>query len=222
MNESSDRTEIKRALSVASVDFSMDRFLFRRDDWMELHSMVTGKITVDMGKQAGHVQAEIARFSLARSAGEVFELGDDASEELAPLYQTIFKNPFEDPRPDPALAEFGFTRPSVLLVNKVEIVAEYKGFGVGKAAVSRLIETFWRPGWIVALRPFPMQWRRGEKSLEKAVENAAQYGVPTNGKEEDRARVIAVWESMGFRQFKKSDFWLLNPTTKPVPVAGSK
>eukprot|EP01084_Bolivina_argentea_P142726 250704_1 len=86
---------------------------------------------------------------------------------------------------------------NIILISRVEVNKHFKGKQYGRCLVQRITDNFGVGQCRVVLKPFPLQWERVEDTSD---DHKKQF-------EEDRRKVISVWESMGFTQICDSAFW---------------
>eukprot|EP00485_Elphidium_margaritaceum_P008737 CAMPEP_0202703268 /NCGR_PEP_ID=MMETSP1385-20130828/16132_1 /ASSEMBLY_ACC=CAM_ASM_000861 /TAXON_ID=933848 /ORGANISM="Elphidium margaritaceum" /LENGTH=280 /DNA_ID=CAMNT_0049361091 /DNA_START=44 /DNA_END=886 /DNA_ORIENTATION=- len=142
---------------------------------------------------------QMGRLCNAGAVEDDFFVALDAhSQELEDLMPVLdMKNPgiFEDSKQDQGMNEGGSAQ-DVVLLRRVNIIESFRGNGYGKCLAQRIIDNFGTGQCRIVVKPYPLQWEGKED--DEFDENQFQ---------QDKRKVIAVWESMGFRQIGNSEFW---------------
>lgn len=165
-------------------------------------------MTVDLGKRYGEPTGYILNFS-----GKILS-GDDANQPVgvASFYLVDLLRAYEEGEApwevldcyDSSLAHFctlvsaktNLYKPSIqeivgehlgrlLVIGSVEIDQEYRGKGLGRAAVEIVCERFSNYCSLAVLKAFPIQWEG------RVAEGPSQF-------RKDRAKLIAYYRGMGF------------------------
>jgi hypothetical protein len=158
-------------------------------------------------KRAGQILARILRFdecdenSLATGHGDV--------SAIAEVHNEVFENGQNLRR---ELTEgLGIRSRRVLVIDRVEISAEFHRRSLGRAAVDRLIDLFGEDGGAVLLMPFPLQWDDSSWTRDETAREAARMGVPQVTREEALQKLRRPWSEIGFRRLGAGDYYALNP-----------
>ena len=173
---------------------------------------IAGRILIarDEGPtEVGTLECGLLHPEVAEDLGEdLGQVCDAESEEWAEIHKVFFRG--YDVRPN--LAE-RFEMPpgsSLLLVDSVKVKPEFRGRGVGLAAVGRVIDVFAMRSALVVCRPFPMQFssreRRGNPRLVKT-------GRDDSGRDQEAATraLQKYWSRLAFRRVGRSPYYALSP-----------
>eukprot|EP01083_Nonionella_stella_P308598 1089527_1 len=89
---------------------------------------------------------------------------------------------------------------NIVYLDRIEVNKQYGGFGFGRCLIQKIIDSFARGCDAVVLKPFPLQWE---------CRSPSAFVTDKKSFEEDRQKVINVWETMWFYQFggPNSNYW---------------
>jgi GNAT superfamily N-acetyltransferase len=145
----------------------------------------SGAVGVD-GPVIGEIEA--MRLLLAEAEiepGGLADVFDRYSDDLLAYYE-----PLRDARVFDDL--FG----DILIIDRIRIVPEWRGRGIGLAAIAIAIEELGRFCGLVAITPAPTE-PRGMSDVERAS---------------GRRALARHWKKLGFKRVGQSDIWALDPT----------
>ena len=118
-------------------------------------------------QEAGSIHALIIRFAeVDNEEYTVYELGDGVSENIAQVWSVLFD---DDCLKEDVEEEFDVCCTNVFLIDNVQIKPGFHGFGLGRAAVERVIQLFAKDFELVVLKPFPLQWQGVDGDAEKTA-----------------------------------------------------
>jgi len=158
------------------------------------------------------VLVEVGR--VAGAGQDLFEVMDGFSSELGQYNWGFFKandwdykeqvrQQFED--------IFGL---DLFIINHVEVEPAFRGYGLGLLAVSRSIDIFGENCGLVALKPFPLQFRNYLDPGWQAPDGIADPKVAFR---KASRRLQKYWSRAGFRPVSGTDYCALTPSqTRPT------
>ena len=179
----------------------------------EFLQIIEGEIRdTESNVSAGRMSALIVQVGRVADAGEhLSDVMDGESSELG-AYHAAFFNPHDCDYKDSIRRQFvDIYGLDLLIINHVEIEPALRKRGLGLLVVSRTIDVFGENCGLIAIKPFPLQFR-----------NYLDPGwLPPDGVEDPKTAFLAAmrklrnhWDRAGFKRVNGTDYFALSPATK--------
>jgi hypothetical protein len=173
---------------------------------------IDGEIRDDESKVViGEISASLVQVGRIANAGEyLFEVMDGLSREMAEYHAAFFK-------PDDWEYKRAIRRQfpnmlslDLLILERAEIEPRFRKRGLGLLAVSRTIDLFGVNCGLVAMKPFPLQFRNylnpGWRQPDGLQDPAAAFRIA-------RRKLRQYWSRVGFKRVNGTDYYALCPAT---------
>ena len=160
----------------------------------------------------GVISALLVQVGRVADAGEdLFDVMDGASAELGKYYSAFFR-PHDYDYSDKIRRQFVDIFPlDLLIINHVEILPAYQKHGIGLLAVARTIDVFGENCGLVAMRPFPLQFRN---YLDPGWRPPDAVQDPKAAFREATQKLQRHWARAGFKLVSGTDYCALCPARK--------
>ena len=136
---------------------------------------------------------------------------DGESSELG-KYHTAFFKPRDCDYKDSLRRQFVDIFPlDLLIIDHVEIQPAFQKYGSGLLAVSRTIDIFGENCGLVAMKPFPLQFRN---YLDPGWCPPDGIDDPKRAFRAAREKLCSHWARAGFKQVNGTEYWALCPGRK--------
>jgi hypothetical protein len=217
--EASPDSPLYFELDSITIDYELPRVPGIADTPEDYSQEIGGRIFVlgpgddkeDERVEIGHLRATLIQLERAMQDGiELWDILDAPSEETAECLQ-LFDNvddvklrvdDEEFSRRVRNLFDADVWFGDILLVEKIEIKPEYRGYGVGLVAMRGLIEAFGRSCSLVVCKPLPLQYSGNVNEENRFDFKAAQE------------KLRKYWAKAGFKRVPKTDLYALTPLHK--------
>jgi hypothetical protein len=159
----------------------------------------------------GKISASLVQVGRIADAGEnLFDVMDGQSREMAEYHAAFFE-------PDDWEFKEGIRRqfPNILsldllILERAEIEPRFRKRGLGLLAVSRTIDLFGVNCGLVAMKPFPLQFRNylnsGWRPPDGLQDPSAAFRIA-------RRKLRQYWSRVGFKRVSGTDYYALCPVT---------
>lgn len=195
------------------VVFQLVAALTEGEPSREFLQIIEGEIRdTESNVSAGRMSALIVQVGRVADAGEhLFDVMDGESSELGE-YHAAFFNPHDCDYKDSIRRQFAdICGLDLLIINHVEIDPALRKRGLGLLVVSKIIDVFGENCGLVAMKPFPLQFR-----------NYLDLGwLPPEGVENPKAAFLVAtkklrnhWGRAGFKRVNGTDYCALSPANK--------
>ncbi len=106
------------------------------------------------------------------------------------------------------------------VLNRVEILPEHRGNGLGLAVVDRLLDTLCPPTELVVTSPVPIQFLKGFDDAARRDQFAARLQMDQFTTSPTRAisKLRRYWSKLGFQRLDKTDVYVLSTAYKRPPL----
>jgi hypothetical protein len=160
----------------------------------------------------GIISALLVQVGRVADAGEdLFEVMDGASAELG-RYHTAFFKPHDHDYNEKIWNQFVDIIPlDLLIINHVEVLPAFQKHGFGLLAVSRTIDVFGENCGLVAMKPFPLQFRN---YLEPGWRPAGGIRDPGTEFRAATEKLRSHWARAGFKLVSGTDYCALSTARK--------
>ena len=160
----------------------------------------------------GRISAGLVLVGRVADAGEdLFEIMDDESSELADYHIALFKADDCDYKDAIRWQFVDVLGLDLLIINEVAIEATFRGKGLGLLAVSKTIDIFGDNCGLVAMKPFPMQFKNyldpGWHPPEGVEDPEIAFRAATK-------KLRSYWSRAGFRRVGGTNYYALSPARK--------
>lgn len=204
---------------LAEVTFSMGASL-HQDYGSEnfLHEII-GTIEVrnvddETSESAGQVRAWLVQFSEAQARGISSRvLADGYSLEISQYWQELFELGGEDFKSE-IRSRWQTDGTDLLIIGSIQIPPKFEKSGIGLAALGRSVELFSRSCDLIACFPEGIE-AAPDSDLDLTLQPNSQVG---SSLKQSIARLRDDCLRMGFREWSKTGFYLLNPTREHPDV----
>lgn len=198
---------------MVSIVFQLTTPLNESSPEREFMHVITGDIRHDDSDATiGYVTAFLIQVGRVADAGQdLGEIMDAESSELSECHSTFFK-PHQCDYKDSIRRQFVDICPSDLLIlDRLEIQPAFQKRGIGLLAVSKTIDTFGESCGLVAMKPFPLQFR---SYRDPAWSPPADVVDPQAAFRAAREKLRKYWSRAGFKRVNGTDYWALCPALK--------
>lgn len=179
---------------------------------------VVGIDEAGQAAQVGRFRLSYIDVSAAINAGaSVFDTFD-CTQETCDYYPAIFDMETEAPSPELTRLFKGDIWPgNVLILDRLEILPEFRGHNLGLLVMRRMIERFGAGVSVVAIKPFPLQHECGRDE-----EGGWRQKMRLDDFDKDFRRAVAklrrYYGKLGFKFMKGTPFMFLDAQrTLPAP-----
>ena len=163
----------------------------------------------DSGALIGRMSSSLVQIGRISDAGEdLFDLMDGHSSEMAEYHAAFFK-PSDWNYKENIRRQFpDILSLDLLILDRAEIEPEFRKRGLGLLAISRAIDVFGENCGLVAMKPFPLQFRGYRDSGSRAPDGVrgpvAEFRIA-------RQKLRRYWERAGFVRVDRTEYWALCP-----------
>jgi hypothetical protein len=171
---------------------------------------IEGEIRDDESKVViGQISASLVQVGRVVGAGEnLFEVMDGLSREMAE-YHAAFFEPDDWDYKKAIRRQFPYILSlDLLILERAEIEPRFRKRGLGLLAVSRTIDLFGVNCGLVAMKPFPLQFRNyldsGWRPPDGLQDPAAAFQIA-------RRKLRQYWSRVGFKRVNGTDYYALCP-----------
>lgn len=149
----------------------------------------------------------------------LFEAMDSIDSSVFECYEALF-DPESDDWNQSVQNLYGdqISGLGVLIIQSIQLDANYRGKGIGAQVVRETIATFGSHCGLIASKPFPLQysnWEDGEHTELRKQPGFEEKRLA------DFARVARFWSDMGFVRLNESDFYTYAPELIDQPSPAS-
>lgn len=138
----------------------------------------------------------------------------DARLSTVNYYSAIFDVETADPREDlEALVGGGMYINNVLIIERLEILPQYRGRSIGLLVMKRLIQRFGAGTGLVAIKPFPLQFEASRREEDEEWAKALALSGLDKNKRRSNAVLRRTYKRLGFKALKGTDYMFLSPGT---------
>jgi hypothetical protein len=174
---------------------------------------IKGEIrNAELDLSLGMISALLVQVGRVADAGEdLFEVMDGAGAELGKYHSAFFKAHDYDYN-ERIWRQFVDIIPlDLLIIDQVEILQAYQKRGMGLLAVSRTIDIFGENCGLVAMKPFPLQFRNyldpGWRPADAIQDPRAEFQAAAQ-------KLRRHWARAGFKLVSGTDYCALCPARK--------
>jgi GNAT superfamily N-acetyltransferase len=149
-------------------------------------------------RKVGKIQIYIIERSRSEDDGEpIFDVMDSLTSDSFDCFETLFDQKTNDyqEKVKKLQDENRIFMPDMMLINRVEIDPEYRGKGIAKEAVLRVIKKLGTSCDLITCKPFPIQYSRTAKDHPVAFRAA-------------RTKVREFWKKVGFVRVPATDYYV--------------
>lgn len=183
---------------------------------------VTGKVIgldgSDRRSIAGKFRLYYMDLAAAYSDHEsVFDVFDGRAETLDYFYE-IFETTDSTIWPSPkleALLGGGLYLGNVLILDRLEILPQFRGHNLGLIVMRRLIERFRQGAEIVAIKPFPLQLECEPRDVDR-WRNRLRLNELGRNNSQATAKLRRYYRKLGFKHMRGTPF-MFRLTGTPLP-----
>ncbi len=161
------------------------------------------------GIPAGRLIAHRIEITRAMNQGRtIWDIFDSIDAELSDYWEALFEE--DKIRPEiENLLEPSFNGSDLLIIDRVEVLSEFRGHNLGLMMTQRAIECLSSGCQYVAIRPFPLQFSpRADKEKLKRT----GYGTFVRTESAAIEKLRRYWATIGFVRIGESNVFLLNPS----------
>ena len=159
--------------------------------------------------------ADIMRASIqGESAPDVF---DAHSQQMLEYYEALFDIPDSEFRSEvDALCGWPMSGPNLFVIDRVEILPQYRGQGLGLQAISILIARLGAGAGTTAIIPFPLQfeYRRNDEATPWDADMALDRF--SQDRDEATAKLSRYYERVGFTPVAETRV-MVSSNDSPIP-----
>lgn len=156
--------------------------------------------------EVGNIHLFVVEASRAINEGEpLFEVMDCLTSETADFHEAIFEG--SEPR-ESVLNRIDENRhflPNAMLIGRLELKPEYRGYGLGAKAAHKVIHTLGSSCQVIACKPFPLQYQSYMDESRATERNQPDFEV--NRKAAWR-KVQSFWSNVGFVRVPKTEYFV--------------
>ena len=195
------------------VIFHLVAPLLESEPSREFIQVIHGEIRdSDSNVTVGRVTSSLVQVGRVADAGEdLFDVMDGLSAEMGEYHAAFFK-PTDWDYKDSIRRQFADILPlDLLILEHAEIEPPFRKRGFGLLAVSRTVDVFGENCGLVAMKPFPLQFR---KYLDPSWRPPDGIGDPRAAFRVARQKLRSHWARAGFERVTGTDYWALCPRRK--------
>lgn len=141
-----------------------------------------------------------------------FDMFDGLAATMV-YYEPLFGGPDNGPKKS-VLKVMGeaFSSQNVLILDRLEILPEYRGKGVGLVVLRRLIERFEAGAGMVCMKPYPLQFEAGYR--DRARDRASEWDLQmrlsdfSENKKSSTATLQSHYAKLGFKRVPGTDLMI--------------
>jgi hypothetical protein len=192
--------------------FELSTPLTVSDPSSEFIQAINGQIRDNESNVAvGLISSSLIQVGRAADAGEsLFDVVDGQSSEMAEYHAAFFK-PIDWDYKEGIRRQFpDIVLLDLLILERAEIEPAFRKRGLGLLAVARTIDVFGANCGLVAMKPFPLQFRNyldpGWRSVGGLQDPTAEFRIA-------RQKLRRHWGCAGFKRVDGTDYWALCPET---------
>jgi hypothetical protein len=185
----------------------------------EFIHVINGEIRSGDSKLAvGRIGALLVQVGrVADAGGDLFEIMEGKSPHLGGFHAALFK-PHECDYKDAVRRQFvDILGLDLLMLEQVEIEPASRGKGLGLLAVSRTIDVFGENCGLIAMEPFPQQFRNyldpAWRPPEGVEDPEVELRVATR-------KLRSYWARAGFKRVHGTEYYALCPGRKRPALTG--
>lgn len=213
--ESTEKAPVDLPEQYVSISLEIDAPTIRHEpeDWIvSIKTVITQLADDDQSVNVGTIRAFLVQVAQAQTDGlfttyEVVDSYYETAYYLGLLERGSWTEYVQE--------HFDAVCQDLLVLDRIEILPEYRGRGIGLLALRALIDLFSQQCGLVVCKPFPLQFEGFRaangtalprtKDKEKAFQQA-------------RRKLIRYWSRLGFRTIPQSDILALDPAYRmPSP-----
>jgi GNAT superfamily N-acetyltransferase len=202
------------------------RFLLVADDPGDYIYSICGRIAKidddDNDILAGKFRLYYVDIASAIDTGymDVFDIFDAHSDSTTDYYDSLFD-------PDTVgfsenlqqLFNYEIFEPSVLIIDRLELLPGYRGKNLGLTIMRRLIQRFSAGAGVVAIKPFPLQFEQSIPAENKSGWHAEMQLSTFRETERDSIRKLrSHYSKLGFVEMKGTPHMFLSTTRRLPPI----
>ena len=147
---------------------------------------------------------------------DIFEVMDAHSSSVAECFYPIFDKESQEFNENiMKLFSYDVLDINLLIIDRLEILPEYRGEKIGLKAMRQLIHRFSLGAGIVAIKPFPLQFESTSSHDSEWVNKMQHYKFPINEKE-CLIKLKNYYAKLGFVALKNSKLMVLNTAKRLV------
>ena len=139
----------------------------------------------------------------------------DLLAATAPFYHSLFDAKTNDfKRSVYRVASNDIINLNLLILDRLEILPEYRGKGLGLACLYRCIQQYWHGCALVTLKCFPLQFENDEDDVRDEWQKRMNLG--RLGKDHDicRSKLEKYYQRLGFKKVRGTEIMIMNPHHK--------
>lgn len=200
---------------MADITYSMTNWVgspgLSTEPYMASVVRVTGEVHDDeSGTEIGVFKGSVLKLGhIVNNNLPYFDIMDGESHDfylLTPLVRMMLSGDYNDSIPDD-LQELMCQ--DILLLDRLKLHVEFVGSGIGREVTRDAMQTLVEPGGLVVLKAFPLQHcgREGDSGAPLYEDQEGRFGwavLPTTTSERDKAKLVGVYGSWGFRELPRS------------------
>ncbi|MBT9462530.1 hypothetical protein [Hydrogenophaga sp.] len=113
--------------------------------------------------------------------------------------------------------------PNLLILDRLEVLPKYRGYGIGLRVLRCLQEQFSMGCGLVAMKPFPLQFEGGDPAEKEGDPKFVTMGLGDFDRNQGRAtaRLCRYYAQLGFIGVPGTDFMISDPLMDLPPLVGS-
>ncbi len=195
------------------VTFQLVASLAESEPSREFIQVINGEIrNTELKLSVGMISAYSVQVGRVADAGEdLFDVMDGESSELGKYHSVFFKAHDYDYN-DRIRRQFVDILPlDLLIINHVEILPAFQRHGFGLLAVSRTMDVFGEYCGLVAMKPFPLQFRNyldpGWRPADGIRDSKTEFRAATE-------KLRSHWARAGFKLVSGTDYCALSTAKK--------
>ena len=201
-----------------SIEFVLRAELHEPAETDFVHS-ITGRIIAESearGEEAGNIRASLIQFSEALDHGISEErLGDGISSDIAEYWELLSDPETGHPKEE-IQNEFEMVDLDLLIIDHIVIHPEFRGLGIAKSAIHRMIDIFGTGCGLVACKPWPLQFTPSIANDPKALK---QLALPDISEGEAIRKLRSYWSRLGFWPIRNTGIYVLSRSQRACEVS---
>jgi GNAT superfamily N-acetyltransferase len=170
------------------------------DDFITVYHGDVIAIGDDEEQKIGTISIYMVERGRAQDEGEsLFEIMDCLNADSCDCFENLFDSETEELKPEVThlCSEDRQFQHDLMLIERLELIPEHRGQGIGKSVALRIIQKFGTNCGVIACKPFPLQFT-GLSARDKQ---------PT-GKSVAQKKVREFWQGVGFVRLPGTEYYV--------------
>ena len=108
--------------------------------------------------------------------------------------------------------EYQIYNPNILFINRIELLPQFRGHGIGKKAIKDICHRFSCAGELVVVKAFPLQFEQKVFNYTKQWDKQMKFQQLERDEEKATYKMYSYYQSLGFQNILKNEFFFRSST----------